>query len=66
MKGSSLVDSSGSVKKKGYVQAVLKKALEVAEEIPEGDIFIVPVRLDACAVPHSLEMYQWLDYFDEN
>lgn len=56
--------SNNSVNKRGFVQSELKKALEVADTIPQGDIFIIPVRLDGCEVPHSLSKYQWVDYFE--
>lgn len=56
--------SNHSVNKTGYVQAELKKALKVAELMPEGKIFIIPVRLDDCQVPHKLESLHWMDYFE--
>ena len=56
--------SNYSVNKTGFVQAELKKALEIAELMPEGRVFIIPVRLDNCQVPHSLEKLHWLDYFE--
>lgn len=42
--------SSRSISKRGFVQAELKKALEILEEIPASDIFLIPVRLDDCEV----------------
>jgi transcriptional regulator with XRE-family HTH domain len=56
--------SNTSARKRGYIQAEFRKALEVAEEMPEGEIFIIPVRLDDCEVPSSLSKWQWLNYFD--
>lgn len=58
--------SSHSVNKRGYFQKELKRSLEVAEEIPEGGIYILPVKLDNCAVPEALTKYQWCQYQDEN
>jgi hypothetical protein len=55
--------SSLSVSKTGFVQAEWKRALTVAERMPEGKIFIIPVRLDECEVPRSLRHLQWVDYF---
>lgn len=55
--------SKNSVNKRGFVQAELKKALEVLETIPEGDIFIIPIRFDKCKVPSELSKLHWLDYF---
>jgi hypothetical protein len=37
--------SRGSVSKAGYVQKEIKFALDVADEQPEGAIFIIPLRL---------------------
>jgi hypothetical protein len=39
------------VTKEGYVQREIRRAIEVAEEKPEGTIFIVPVKLEECDVP---------------
>lgn len=55
--------SNLSVNKKGFVQAELRKALSFAEEMPEGEIYIIPVRFDDCDVPSSLSKYHWVDYF---
>jgi len=56
--------STNSVNKVGVVQAELRRAYEIAELMPEGRIFIVPVRLDACEVPHKLKQLQWVNYFE--
>jgi cold shock CspA family protein len=40
--------SSYSVGKKGYVQKEIRHALDIAEEYPEDEIFIIPVRIDEC------------------
>lgn len=42
-----------SVAKSGFVQREIRFALAVAEEQPEGSIFIIPVRLEECDVPQS-------------
>jgi S-DNA-T family DNA segregation ATPase FtsK/SpoIIIE len=55
--------SANSITKEGYVQKEIKIALDVAEEKPEGTIFIVPVRLEACEVPNRLKRWQWIDLF---
>ncbi len=46
--------SENSVSKTGYVQREIKVALDVADEQPEGAIFIVPVKLEECDVPDRL------------
>ncbi len=55
--------SRNSVDHKGYVQKELKLGLDECYKIPEGRIFIIPIRLDNCEVPHSLKSYAWLDMF---
>jgi hypothetical protein len=57
--------SRGSVTKAGYVQKEIKFALDVADEQPEGTIFIIPLRLEKCKVPERLSRWQWVDLFSE-
>ena len=57
--------SNTSVKKRGYLQKEFRKAVDLAEERLDTDIFIIPVRLDECQVPKQLSKYQWLDFFEE-
>ena len=40
--------SSRSVTKRGFVQKEIREALDVMSELPEGEIFLIPVRLDDC------------------
>jgi cold shock CspA family protein len=40
--------SKRSVGKKGYVQNEIRIALEIAGQLPEGRIFIIPLRIDDC------------------
>lgn len=58
--------SKNSTTKEGYVQKEIKRALNLAEEKPEGTIYIVPLRLDNSELPIRFKQYQWLDYFTEN
>jgi len=55
--------STNSVSKEGYLQRELKFVLDIAQEKPEGIIFIIPLRLDDCVVPRRLKGYQYQDYF---
>jgi len=55
--------SNNSVTKEGYIQKELRKVLDVAEEKPEGIIFIIPLRLDDCLVPHRLKSWQYENFF---
>jgi len=58
--------SQGSASKTGFVQREIKLALDVAEEKPEGAIFLIPVRLEECIVPDRLNQWHWVNYYDEN
>ena len=55
--------SKYAVDKKGYIQKEIREGLEVAEQMPQGRLFIIPVRLEECGVPEVLRRYQWLDLF---
>jgi hypothetical protein len=54
--------SNYSVNKAAYVQTELKKALDVADRQPEG-VFILPVRLEDCALPTRLGRWHRIDLF---
>jgi hypothetical protein len=57
--------SNNSITKEGYVQKEIKFALDVADEKPDGTIYIIPIRLEHCVVPQKLNKLQWADlYFD--
>jgi hypothetical protein len=58
--------SNNSINKEGYVQREIREGLEVAEEKPEGTIFIIPARLEECDVPGRLNRYHWVDLFAED
>ncbi len=45
--------SSRSVSQSGYMQKEMRLALEALDEMPEGDIFVIPVRVDACEPSHD-------------
>src|SRR5262245_19704906 len=57
--------SSHSVDKEGYIQKELRSVLNVADEKPEGTIFVIPIKLEDCSVPRRLKNWQWVDYFPE-
>jgi hypothetical protein len=58
--------SCKSINKTGYVQKEIKFALDVADEQPEGAIFLIPLRLEECDVPERLSRWQWVDLFVPN
>jgi hypothetical protein len=55
--------SKNAVSKTGYIQKEIREALEVTERLPEGRIFILPVRLDDCPVPERLQRWHWIDLY---
>src|SRR5205085_10692836 len=57
--------SCDSVSKSGFVQKEIKYALDVADQQPEGEIFIIPIKLEECNVPSQLSRWQWVDMVDE-
>lgn len=57
--------SRKSVSKRGYVQKEMRYALDVLGEIPQGHIFLIPLRLEPCEVPDHLSFLHWLDLKDE-
>lgn len=58
--------SEKSINKEGYVQREIKFALDVADEKPEGTIFVIPARLEECKVPDRLSMYHWVELFERD
>jgi hypothetical protein len=58
--------SRGSVSKKGFVQKEIRFALDIADEHPEDSIFIIPARLEDCAVPDRLRVWQWVNLYEED
>jgi TPR repeat protein len=57
--------SDVAVAKRGFVQKEIVTALEVADEQPEGTIYIIPVRLKECVVPNRLKRYHYVDLYSE-
>jgi len=58
--------SSNSVSKWGGFQAEIRYALDCARRVPLDEIFIVPLRLDACRVPRPIQReLQYIDVFPD-
>lgn len=55
--------SSRSVTQEGNLQRELKLALDVADEKPEGAVFVIPIRLDDCSLPQRLRTWKPVDAF---
>jgi SOS-response transcriptional repressor LexA len=58
--------SNSSTTKEGYIQKEIRFALDVADEKPEGTIFLIPARLENCSVPSRISRFQWVDLFEKN
>jgi len=50
----------------GFRQREVKWALDAAMNQPEGEIFIIPLRLEECDTLDSLSELHWVDYFEDN
>jgi hypothetical protein len=56
--------SRNFTKQGGYRHQELKIALEKANSLPEGQIFIIPARLEKCDTPEALRRLQRIDLFE--
>jgi hypothetical protein len=52
------------IKQGGYRHEELRMALEKANSIPDGEIFIIPGRLEVCELPEPLRRWQSVDLFE--
>ena len=58
--------SRNSVSKRGVFHSELRYALDCAARLPLDEIFIIPVRLDSCIIPHTVEAHiQHVDLFPD-
>ncbi len=58
--------SRRSARKKGGFQSEIRYALDCARNVPLDEIFVVPVRLDDCAVPRAIQgKLQYIDLFPD-
>jgi hypothetical protein len=58
--------STSSVGKSGYLQKEIRFALDIADEKPDGAVFIIPVRLEACDIPERLSRWQYVNLFESD
>jgi class 3 adenylate cyclase len=56
--------SSRSISKEGYLQKELRCVLDVADEKPDGAVYVIPVRFEDCLIPQRLSRWQWVDLFE--
>ena len=57
--------SERSVKKIGYVQREFRRAMYRSEEMPEGHIHTIPIKLDDCTVPRRFSRHQWAKLYED-
>ncbi len=50
----------------GFRQKEVRLALDTAMEKPDGEIFIIPARLEVCENLESLNKWHWVDLFEAN
>ncbi|MDM8539788.1 TIR domain-containing protein [Desulfococcaceae bacterium HSG9] len=55
--------SQASVRKRGYLNKEIKWALDRQDEMLEGDIFLIPVKLEECDLPDRISVFQYVDLF---
>ena len=54
-----------SVGRAGFANKEIKLALDIADEKPEGTIFIIPVKLEECEVPDRLHRWHWVSLLED-
>jgi hypothetical protein len=57
--------SQQAVSQRGFRHKEIVMALDIADEQPEGTIFIIPVKLEECPIPDRLRRWHWVNLFDE-
>lgn len=55
--------SKQSLGQKGEFHREIRLVVDLAKEKLEGSIFIIPIRLDDCTIPHHLHQSQYVDFF---
>jgi hypothetical protein len=56
--------SAQAANRKGYFHKEMKLATEVAQRLPQGKIYIVPVRLADCEIPPALQQIHVINLFE--
>ncbi len=52
--------------RKRFFRREIQTALDVLPELAQGDIYVIPIRLEECEVPDNLSLFQWIDYFQND
>jgi len=61
-----LAISSRSTGKRGFIQKEIRIALDLAKEMLNEDIYLIPVRLDECHCPGEIAQFQYVDVFEQD
>lgn len=61
-----VVCHSKQFNERGFRQKEVKIALDEADLLPKGEIFIIPVRLEECEVLDDLKRWHWVDLFEND
>jgi TIR domain len=57
--------SRQSISRAGYFHKEIKHTLDVADEQPEGTIFLIPLKLEMCDLPDRLSRWHCVNLFEE-
>jgi CheY-like chemotaxis protein len=57
---------SRHVSSRGFLHREIGYALDVADEQPEGAIFVIPLLLEPCEVPSRLAKWHWIDFAQDD
>ena len=60
-----IVCFSPNAQKAGQIHRQISYALDVADEQPEGEIFLIPIKLEQCNIPERLSRWHAVNLFDE-
>jgi hypothetical protein len=58
--------SSHVVVKRGYIQREIRFALDSYNDLPPGQVLLLPVRLEECVVPQDIGRYEYTDLFQQD
>jgi CheY-like chemotaxis protein len=56
---------SVQVSRPGFLQQEIRHAMKVADEQPEGNIFLIPLLLEPCEMPSRLRRLHKIDWWEE-
>lgn len=58
--------SNQTITKSGYVQKGIKRALDLADEQPEDEVFLIPARIEPCEIPRRLSHLHSPEIYSDN